>query len=113
MNSSTESILLYIIAAGIISIIYGFFTGRNILNSSSGNAKMIEIASAIQVGARAYLNRQYKTIAIVGVVVLIIISVAFSPLVGLGYLIGAALSGIAGYVGMLVSVQANVRTAEA
>ena len=83
MNSSTETILLYIIAAGIISIIYGFFTGRNILNSSSGNAKMIEIASAIQVGARAYLNRQYKTIAIVGVVVLIIISVAFSPLVGL------------------------------
>ncbi len=113
MNSSTETILLYIIAAGIISIIYGFFTGRNILNSSSGNAKMIEIASAIQVGARAYLNRQYKTIAIVGVVVLIIISIAFSPLVGLGYLIGAALSGIAGYVGMLVSVQANVRTAEA
>ena len=113
MNSTTETILLYIIAAGIISIIYGFFTGRNILNSSSGNAKMIEIASAIQVGARAYLNRQYKTIAIVGVVVLIIISVAFSPLVGLGYLIGAALSGIAGYVGMLVSVQANVRTAEA
>ncbi len=113
MNSSTETILLYIIAAGIISIIYGFFTGRNILNSSSGNAKMIEIASAIQEGARAYLNRQYKTIAIVGVVVLIIISVAFSPLVGLGYLIGAALSGIAGYVGMLVSVQANVRTAEA
>ncbi len=113
MNSSTETILLYIIAAGIISIIYGFFTGRNILNSSSGNAKMLEIASAIQVGARAYLNRQYKTISIVGVVVLIIISVAFSPLVGLGYLIGAALSGIAGYVGMLVSVQANVRTAEA
>ncbi len=113
MNSSTETILLYIIAAGIISIVYGFFTGRNILNSSSGNSKMIEIASAIQVGARAYLNRQYKTIAIVGAVVLIIISVAFSPLVGLGYLIGAALSGIAGYVGMLVSVQANVRTAEA
>ncbi len=113
MNSTTETILLYIIAAGFISIIYGFFTGRNILNSSSGNAKMVEIASAIQVGARAYLNRQYKTIAIVGVVVLIIISVAFSPLVGLGYLIGAALSGLAGYVGMLVSVQANVRTAEA
>ncbi len=113
MNSSTETILLYIIAAGIISIIYGFFTGRNILNSSSGNAKMIEIASAIQVGARAYLNRQYKTIAIVGLVVLVIISLAFSALVGLGYLIGASLSGIAGYVGMLVSVQANVRTAEA
>tara|TARA_Y100001970_G_scaffold293806_1_gene443365 strand:+ start:5747 stop:7852 length:2106 start_codon:yes stop_codon:yes gene_type:complete len=113
MNLSTETILLYIIGAGLISIVYGFITGRNILNSSAGNAKMVEIASAIQEGARAYLNRQYKTIALVGVVVLIIISVAFSPLVGLGYLIGAALSGIAGYVGMLVSVQANVRTAEA
>ncbi len=113
MNTSTETIMYYIIAAGILSIVYGFITGRNILNSSSGNAKMLEIASAIQEGARAYLNRQYKTIAIVGVVVLIIITILFSPLVGLGYFIGAALSGIAGYVGMLVSVQANVRTAEA
>ena len=113
MNSSTETIMYYIIAAGILSIVYGFITGRNILNSSSGNAKMLEIASAIQEGARAYLNRQYKTIAMVGVVVLIIITILFSPLVGLGYLIGATLSGIAGYVGMLVSVQANVRTAEA
>ena len=74
---------------------------------------MQEIAFAIQIGAKAYLARQYKTISIVGVVVLVIVSIAFSPLVGLGYLIGAALSGIAGYVGMLVSVQANVRTAEA
>ncbi len=113
MNTSTETIMYYIIAAGLLSIVYGFITGRNILNSSSGNAKMLEIASAIQEGARAYLNRQYKTIAIVGVVVLIIITILFSPLVGLGYFIGAALSGIAGYVGMLVSVQANVRTAEA
>ena len=113
MNASIETFLYYIIAAGILSIIYGFFTGRNILNSSTGNPKMREIASAIQEGARAYLNRQYKTISMVGVVVLVIISVAFSPLVGLGYLIGAVLSGIAGYVGMLVSVQANVRTAEA
>ena len=99
--------------AGLLAIIYGYFTGKNILNSSPGNSKMQEIASAIQVGAKAYLNRQYKTIAIVGFVVLIIITVAFSPLVGLGYLIGASLSGLAGYVGMLVSVQANVRTAEA
>ncbi len=113
MNTSTETIMYYIIAAGILSIVYGFITGRNILNSSSGNAKMLEIASAIQEGARAYLNRQYKTIAIVGVVVLVIITILFSPLVGLGYFIGAALSGIAGYVGMIVSVQANVRTAEA
>jgi K(+)-stimulated pyrophosphate-energized sodium pump len=113
MNTTVETILLYTIAAGFLSIVYGFFTGRNILNQSAGNAKMQEIASAVQIGAKAYLARQYKTIAIVGVVVLVIVSIAFSPLVGLGYLIGATLSGIAGYVGMLVSVQANVRTAEA
>ncbi len=113
MNSTVETLLIYTILAGLLSIVYGFFTGKQILNSKPGNAKMQEIAAAIQVGAKAYLNRQYKTIAIVGVVVLIIISYAFSILVGLGYLIGATLSGIAGYVGMLVSVQANVRTAEA
>ena len=113
MDTFSETILIYIILAGLLSVVYGFFTGKNILNSSSGNSKMQEIASAIQIGAKAYLNRQYKTIAIVGLVVLVIISLAFSPLVGLGYLIGATLSGIAGYIGMLVSVQANVRTAEA
>ena len=113
MNLSVETILLYIIAAGFLAIIYGYFTGKQILRSSPGNAKMQEIASAIQVGAKAYLNRQYKTIAIVGLVVLVIISYIFSILVGVGYLIGATLSGLAGYVGMLVSVQANVRTAEA
>jgi len=113
MEASASNILQLIILAGLLSIVYGFFTGKNILSASAGNKKMQEIASAIQVGAKAYLNRQYKTIAIVGVVVLVIISFAFSILVGLGYLIGAALSGIAGYVGMLVSVQANVRTAEA
>ena len=113
MNSTVETLLIYTILAGLLSIVYSFFTGKQILNSKPGNAKMQEIASAIQVGAKAYLNRQYKTIAIVGVVVLIIISYAFSILVGLGYLIGATLSAIAGYVGMLVSVQANVRTAEA
>ncbi len=113
MEDSVSNILQLIILAGLLSIVYGFFTGKNILSASAGNSKMQEIASAIQIGAKAYLNRQYKTIAIVGVVVLVIISFAFSILVGLGYLIGATLSGIAGYVGMLVSVQANVRTAEA
>ena len=113
MSGTVETILLYTIGAGLLSIVYGFLTGKNILNSSAGNAKMQDIASAIQIGAKAYLARQYKTIAIVGAVVLVIVSIAFSPLVGLGYLIGAALSGIAGYVGMLVSVEANVRTAEA
>ena len=113
MNLSVETMLLCIISAGFLSIIYGYFTGKHILSLSPGNAKMQEIASAIQVGAKAYLNRQYKTIAIVGVVVLLIIIYLFSILVGFGYLIGATLSGLAGYVGMLVSVQANVRTAEA
>ena len=113
MSTSVETILLYTIAAGFLSIVYGYFTGKNILNQSAGNYRMQDIASAIQIGAKAYLARQYKTIAIVGVVVLVIVSIAFSPLVGLGYLIGATLSGIAGYVGMLVSVKANVRTAEA
>jgi len=113
MDLSVDAILIYTILTGILALFYGYFTGKHILSSSAGNSKMQEIASAIQIGAKAYLNRQYKTIAIVGVVVLLIITYAFSMLVGLGYLIGATLSGIAGYVGMLVSVQANVRTAEA
>ncbi len=106
-------ILNLIIIAGIIAIFYGYVVGRQILSASPGNSKMQEIAAAIQEGARAYLNRQYKTIAIVGVVILVIITFALGIWVGLGYFIGAFLSGAAGYVGMLVSVQANVRTAEA
>ena len=73
---NAETILGYTILAGLLSIVYGFITGKNILNASPGNQKMQEIASAIQIGAKAYLNRQYKTIAIVGVVVLVIISYA-------------------------------------
>ena len=107
------SILYLIIIAGLISILYGYIVGKQIISSSPGNLKMQEIAGAIQEGARAYLNRQYKTIAIVGVAILVIITFALGIWVGLGYFIGALLSGAAGYVGMLVSVQANVRTAEA
>ena len=106
-------ILNLIIVSGLIAILYGYIVGKQILSASPGNSKMREIASAIQEGARAYLNRQYKTIAIVGVVILVIITFALGIWVGLGYFIGAFLSGAAGYVGMLVSVQANVRTAEA
>ena len=96
-----------------MAVVYSYFLSRQIISSSPGNDKMQEIAEAIQIGAKAYLNRQYKTIAIVGVIVLVIISYFFSLLVGLGYFIGALLSGVAGYIGMLISVQANVRTAEA
>ncbi len=105
--------LILIIFAGILALVYGYIVSKQILSASPGNSKMQEIASAIQEGARAYLNRQYKTIAIVGIVILVIITFALGFWVGLGYFIGAFLSGAAGYIGMLVSVQANVRTAEA
>ena len=112
MNSSLE--LLYLITfTGILAVAYSYLLSGQILSSSAGNDKMREIAGAIQIGAKAYLNRQYKTIAIVGLIVLIIVTYFFNILVGVGYFIGAALSGVAGYVGMLISVQANVRTAEA
>ncbi len=107
------STLNFIIAAGLVAILYGYITSKQILSASPGNAKMQEIASAIQVGAKAYLNRQYKTITVVGIIILIFIIFALGIWVGIGFFIGAFLSGAAGYIGMLVSVQANVRTAEA
>ena len=105
--------LILIIAAGFLAIIYGFVVSKQILASSPGNKKMQEIAGAIQEGARAYLNRQYTTISIVGVIIFVLITYALGAWVGIGFFIGALLSGAAGYIGMLVSVQANVRTAEA
>ena len=105
--------LYYIILAGILAILYGYIVGNQIISASPGNSKMQDIAAAIQEGARAYLNRQYKTIAIVGVIIFIVIIFFLGIWVGLGYFIGAFLSGAAGYIGMLISVQANVRTAEA
>ena len=106
--------LLYLISfTGILAVAYSYLLSGQIMSASPGNSRMQEIAEAIQIGAKAYLNRQYKTIALVGIIVLAIVTYFFSYLVGLGYFIGAFLSGVAGYVGMLISVQANVRTAEA
>jgi len=106
--------LLYLISfTGILAVAYSYLLSGQIISSSAGNARMQEIAEAIQIGAKAYLNRQYKTIAVVGIIVLAIVTYFFSYLVGVGYFIGAFLSGVAGYVGMLISVKANVRTAEA
>lgn len=102
-----------VIVSGLLALLFGIWMIRNVLSLPPGNQEMQEIASAIQEGARAYLNRQYQTIAVVGVVVLLLLTYFLGGYVGLGFLLGALLSSIAGYVGMYVSVRANVRTAEA
>ena len=113
---SAMSIILLILALGCggAAIAYGVWASRSVLASSAGTERMQEIAQAIQEGAQAYLNRQYRTIAIVGVVIFVVLSVSMGSIaVGIGFLIGAILSGAAGYIGMNVSVRANVRTTEA
>mgnify|MGYP006083799901 CR=1 FL=1 len=107
-------IINLVILSGILSLVYGYWAGSSVLKSNAGNEKMQEISLAIQEGAQAYLNRQYTTIAIVGAVICVLMFLFFRDywVVG-GYLIGAILSGAAGYIGMLISVRANVRTAQA
>ncbi len=106
-------ILWGIIACGALSLVYAIYTIQTVMNADAGSARMQEIAGAIREGAQAYLNRQYTTIGIVGAVIFVIAWVLLGGLVALGFLIGAVLSGLAGYIGMLVSVRANVRTAQA
>ena len=107
------NLLLISIGLGVLAIVYGIITSSQVLSASPGNARMQEIAAAIQEGAQAYLNRQYTTIAIVGVVVAAIVAFALGTTAVIGFVTGALLSGVAGYIGMNISVRANVRTAEA
>lgn len=104
---------IFILASGALAILYGLVVGKMVFAAPAGNERMQEIAAAIQEGARAYLNRQYMTIAIVGVFVGAALGWLLGIYVAIGFAIGAILSGVAGYVGMNVSVRANVRTAEA
>ena len=104
---------VFVVLCGLAALAYGVYAGRQVLAASAGSARMQEISGAIQEGAQAYLNRQYTTIGLVGIVLCVILGLILGLQVAIGFVIGAVLSGVAGFIGMNVSVRANVRTAEA
>ena len=106
-------VLWFSVICGVVALIYGIFTSRSVINLDPGSKKMQEISNAIQEGAYAYLNRQYRTILLVGIVIFIVIAFLLGVPVAIAFLIGAVLSGTTGYLGMNISVRANVRTAQA
>ncbi|MCS5708940.1 sodium-translocating pyrophosphatase [Candidatus Berkiella cookevillensis] len=103
----------FILGCACLALMYGIYASRQVFASATGNARMVEIAAAIQEGASAYLNRQYRAIGVVGIFVTAFLTYFLGIYVGVGFVVGAVLSGLAGYIGMNVSVRANVRTAEA
>ena len=113
MRGSERFSFIVVLACGLFALYYAYDTSKRVFSAGTGTEEMQKIAGAIQEGAQAYLNRQYKTIAIVGVIVAVLLAWALSGLVALGFVLGAVLSGVAGYIGMNVSVRANIRTTEA